>query len=164
MPKLVLRLHALPKATVAEPAAANHVVDLAARTRPAPTQPPLARWAGVVAASHDACLVLDAHGRLVSISPCAGELLGCGTEGVAGRPLLALLDLVDFHTGESGPEYAERVAPLAVLQEGIGLVRSLLRVRRPDGTIQTIDAAGGPLHDATGRLVGSLALFAAVGG
>ena len=163
MPKLVLRLHALPKGSITENGSPRHVVDLGGRARPAPTPTPLARWAGVVAASHDPCLVLDTHGRVVSISLPAGALLGCGTEGVAGRPFLTLVDLVDFHTGESKPEYAERVAPLAVLQEGIGLVRSLLRLRLPDGRVRTLDVAGSALHDSAGGTVGSLALFAALG-
>jgi PAS domain-containing protein len=163
MPNLLLRLRALPKGSITE-GLPGPIVDLEAPERPAPAASTLARWSGVAAAAHDACLVLDAHGRVLSLSAMAGSLLGCGTEGVAGRPLLELLDLVDFHTGESAPDYAVRVAPLAVLQEGAGLVRSLLRVRHPDGTVRTLDAAGGPLHEADGRLVGSVTLFAGLGG
>jgi PAS domain S-box-containing protein len=162
VPKLVLRLHTLPSAP-AEPVAPRHVVDLGGRARPAPTPTPLARWSTVVATSHDPCLLLDVHGHVVSVSAAAAELLGCGPEGVAGRPLLALIDLVDFDTGASAPDYARRVAPLAVLQDGVGLVRSLLRVRHADGSIRTVDAAGAPVHDGDGRLVGSVTLFAPLG-
>jgi len=162
MPKLVLRLHALP-AVRPEVVAPRHVVDLAGRARSAPTPTPLARWSGVVATAHDPCVLLDANGRVVSLSPTAADLLGCGIEAVAGRPLLTLIDLVDFDTGASAPDYALRVAPLAVLQAGAGLVRSLLRVRHADGTVRTVDAAGSPLHDADGGLIGSITLLAPLG-
>jgi PAS domain-containing protein len=164
MPKLVLPLHVLPPSPRPEPAPPRHVVDLGGRTRPAPTASPLARWSGVVATAHDPCLLLDRSGRVVSLSAAAGRLLGCGVEGVAGRPLLGLIDLVDFETGASAPDYAQRVAPLAVLEDGAGLVRSLLRVRHPDGVVRTIDAAGSPVHEADGRLIGSVTLLAPLGG
>jgi PAS domain-containing protein len=165
MPKLVLRLQALPSGTLKDSAAPRHVVDLGEHARPvAPTPTPLARWSRVTATSHDPCLLLDDQGRVVSISAAAGHLLGCGSEGVIGRHLLGLLDLLDFDTGASAPDYAQRVAPLAVLKEGAGLVRSLLRVRQLDDRPHTLDAAAAPLHDGDGRLVGSLTLFAPLGG
>jgi PAS domain-containing protein len=162
MVELVFRLHPLPSARPEVVPPPRHVVDLGHHGRPASTPTPLARWSVVVATAHDPCLLLDPHGRVVSLSSSAGELLGCGIDAVAGRPLLALIDLVDFDTGASAPDYAERVAPLAVLRDGVGLVRSLLRVRHSDG-VRTIDAAGSPLHDADGRLIGSLTLLASLG-
>jgi PAS domain S-box-containing protein len=165
MAKLVLRLRALPTGTPVDWAAPRHVVDLGQLRQPAaPTPTTLARWTRVTATSHDPCLLLDDQGRVVSLSASAGKLLGCGTEGVVGRALLPLLDLLDFDTGASAPDYAHRVAPLAVLKEGAGLVRSLLRVRHADGQAHTLDAAAAPLHDADGRLVGSITLFAVLGG
>ena len=164
MAKLVLRLQALPTGTVADAAAPRHVVDLVQpRAAPTPTPTTLARWSRVTATSHDPCLLLDDQGRVVSVSTTAGQLLGCGNDGVVGRHLLPLLHLLDFDTGASAPDYAHRVAPLAVLEEGAGLVRSLLRVRHPDGQVRTLDAAAAPLHDGEGRLVGSLTLFALLG-
>ena len=166
MAKLLFRLHSLPKGTLSDSATPRHVVDLGEHERPVATPTPttLARWSRVTATSHDPCLLLDAQGRVVSISPSAGALLGCGSDGIIGRQLLPLLDLLDFDTGASSPDYALRVAPLAVLKDGAGLVRSLLRVRHTDGQVHTLDAAGAPLHDAAGNLVGSLTLFAALGG
>ena len=161
MPKLVLRLHALPTGILRE--TPRHVVDLGGRPRSGPTSTPLARWSAVVASAADPCLLLDAHGRVVSLSGAAGELLGCGTEGVSGRAFLPLIDLLDFDTGARDPDYALRVAPLAVLQPEAGLVRSLLRLRHPDGTVRTVDAAGSPLHDAAGQLIGSITLFSPLG-
>jgi len=104
MPKLVLRLHALPAVRPEAVPPPRHVVDLAGLGRPAASPTPLARWCGVVATAQDPCLLLDAHGRVVSLSPAAGELLGCGIEATAGRPLLAVIDLVDFDTGASAPD------------------------------------------------------------
>lgn len=166
MPKLVLRLQALPKGSLGDSAAPRHIVDLGHGGRPAATPTPttLARWSRVTATSHDPCLLLDDQGRAVSVSATAGLLLGCAGDGVMGRHLLAILDLVDFDTGASAPDYALRVAPLAVLEHGAGLVRSLLRVRHADGQVRTLDAAAAPLHDADGRLVGSLTHFAPLGG
>ncbi|HET7310302.1 MAG TPA: PAS domain-containing protein [Mycobacteriales bacterium] len=166
MPKLVFRLRALPTETVTDSPPPRHVVDLLDRTRSSAVSTPttLARWSRVTATSHDPCVLLDDQGRVVSLSASAGRLLGCGTDGVAGRELLPLLNLLDFDTGASAPDYAHRLAPLAVLKEGAGLVRSLLRVRHADGEVHTLDAAAAPLHDADGRLVGSLTLFASLGG
>jgi PAS domain S-box-containing protein len=166
MPKLVLRLRALPTGTLRDSGPPN-VIDLGSRSRsaPAPTQEPtpLARWSSVVATASDPCLLLDAQGRVVTLSAAAGELLGCGTEGVSGRPFLPLIDLLDFDTGASSPDYAQRVAPVAVLLPGVGLVRSLLRLRHPDGAVRTVDAAGSPVHDDAGRLIGSITLFSPLG-
>lgn len=166
MPKLVLRLHALPTGTLTDSAKPRHVVDLGDRDRhgPAPTPTTLARWSRVTVTAHDPCLLLDAQGRVVSMSPSAGQLLGCDGDGVIGRHLLDLINLLDFDTGASAPAYAQRVAPLAVLEHGAGLVRNLMRLRHADGQVRTIDAAGAPLHDADGRLVGSLTLLARLGG
>jgi len=166
MPKLLLRLRALPNGTFADSAAPRHVVDLGhgGRAPAAPTPTTLARWSRVTVTSHDPVLLLDEQGRAVSMSVAAALLLGCGGDGVVGRHLLTILELVDFDTGASAPDYALRVAPLAVLEDGAGLVRSLLRVRHADGQVRTLDAAAAPLHDADGRLVGSLTHFAPLGG
>jgi PAS domain-containing protein len=162
MQTLLLRLQPLAQAQGPEIVAPRHVVDLGARPRSAST--PLARWSAVVAAAQDPCLLLDRQGRVISMSGEAGELLGCGSAGTVGRRLLDLIDLLDFDTGASEPDYAERVAPLAVLRPGTGLIRSLLRVRHPVGGVRTVDAAAAPLHDGEGHLIGSLTLFALLGG
>jgi hypothetical protein len=75
-----------------------------------------------------------------------------------------VLDLVDFDTGASRPDYAPRIAPLAVLSPGSGLMRSLLRVRHKDGTRLTVDASSAPLHDARGTTIASVTFLAPVRG
>jgi PAS domain-containing protein len=168
--KLILRLERLADAAAdgsaapgAEPAAprSHHVVDLGDHSRAPAASTPLARWIATVAAAHDPCLVLDTDAAVVSMSVSAAELLGC-TEGVIGRRLLDVVDVVDFDTGRSAPDYAPRVAPIAVLTTGTGLMRSLLRIRQRDGVTVTVDAAAAPIHDASGVTVGSFTFFAAV--
>ena len=117
-----------------------------------------------MAAAHDPCVVVDVQGQVLSLSASAAELLGCSDAGVIGRPFRDVVDLVDFETGSSNPDYAGRVAPLAVLTNANGLMRSLLRVRHRDGTRLTIDASSAPLHDVRGEIIGSLTFLAAVRG
>lgn len=162
MPKLILRLERLAASGGAAPS--RHVVDLGDHGRPPAAATPLARWSASVAAAHDPCLVVDAHGQVLSLSASAAELLGCSDAGVIGRPLLDVVDLVDFETGASAPDYSARIAPLAVLKTGNGLMRSLLRVRNADGSRLTVDASAAPLHDVRGEVIGSLTFFAAVRG
>lgn len=168
MPKLILRLE--PLAEDDGPAPTRHVVDLGDHGRAATTTTPLARWSASVASAHDPCLVIDPQGRVLSLSAAAAELLGCSDGGVIGRQLLDVIDVVDFESGGSSPEYATRVAPLAVLSagggggRGWGLMRSLLRVRHPDEQRVTVDASAAPLHDAHGDLIGSVTFLARVQG
>ena len=163
MTKLILRLERLQDAEAA-PAPARHVVDLGDHSRAAAASTPLARWIATVAAAHDPCLVLDDQGQVVSVSSSAAELLGCSDAGVIGRRLLDVIDPLDFETGSSSPDYAARIAPLAVLSAGSGLMRSLLRVRQHDGTPLTIDASAAPIHDVRGETVGSFTFLAPVRG
>jgi PAS domain S-box-containing protein len=157
-----MRLERLPGTDFPEPA--RHVVDLGERSRPPAASTPLARWSASVAAAHDPCLVLDAQGQVLSLSASAAELLGCSDAGVIGRPLVEVIELVDFETGTAAPDYATRIAPVAVLATGNGLMRSLLRVRHRDGSRLTIDASSAPLHDVQGEIIGSLTFLAAVRG
>jgi len=160
--KLILRLEHLAPAD--SPSADRHVVDLGENGRSAVASTPLARWSASVAAAHDPCLVVDAEGQVLSISASAAELLGCSDAGVIGRRLLDVIELVDFDTGAPQPDYAGRIAPIAVLTTGNGLTRSLVRVRHRDDTRVTIDASAAPLHDVRGQVIGSIAFLAAVRG
>lgn len=145
-------------------APARHVVDLGNADRAAVASTPLARWIAAVAAAHDACLVLDRDGQILSMSAGAADLLGCSDIGVIGRGLLDVVEVVDFDSGGLNPDYAARVAPLAVLTKGSGLMRSLMRVRRRDAARVTLDASSAPVHDGGGWTVGSITFFAPVEG
>lgn len=162
VPKLIMRLERLPGVT--PETSSRHVVDLGDHGRTPAASTPLARWSASVAAAHDPCIVVDAQGRVLSVSASAAELLGCSDAGVIGRSLVDVVDLVDFETGASRPDYSSRVAPLAVLTNANGLMRSLLRVRHRDGSLMTIDASSAPLHDVRGEIIGSLTFLAAVRG
>lgn len=171
MTKLILRLERLADDAADGSAAgldgagepALHVVDLGDHARAPVASTPLARWIATVAAAHDPCLVLDPDAQVLSMSVSAAELLGC-TEGVIGRRLLDVVEVIDFDTGRPAPDYAHRIAPVAVLNTGTGLMRSLMRIRQRDGMSVTVDAAAAPIHDATGTTVGSFTFFASVRG
>ena len=171
MTKLILRLERLADEAAdgsssvldGPPERPLHVVDLGDHGRAAVASTPLARWIATVAAAHDPCLVLDPHGQVLSMSVSAAELLGC-TEGVIGRKLLDVVEVIDFDTGRPAPDYAHRIAPVAVLHAGSGLMRSLMRIRQRDGMVVTVDASAAPIHDATGTTVGSFTFFAPVRG
>ena len=159
--KLIMRLAPLPEADAA-PAQSRHVVDLGSSGRAPIGSTPLSHWLTSINAANDPCALLDAAGRVLAMSPAAITLLGCADGGAVGRSLLDVVDVVDFDSGTSSPDYAARIAPIAVLSNAGGLMRSLLRVRNRDGVRVTVDAAAAPLHDARGRLVGSLTFFAPV--
>lgn len=169
MSQLILRLERLdgadaPQAPEAADGPGRHVVDLGNAHRAAVASTPLARWIAAVAAAHDACLVLDRDGQVLSMSAAAAELLGCSDIGVIGRGLLDVVEVVDFDSGGANPDYAARVAPLAVLTKGSGLMRSLMRVRRRDAARVTLDAASSPIHDRNRWTVGSITFLAPVEG
>jgi len=160
--KLIMRLERLATADSAL-AQMLHVVDLGSVDRAPAATTPLSHWLSAAAAAHDPCVLLDDAGRVLAISPAAVSLLGCSEGGLIGRNLLDVVDVVDFDSGTSSPDYAARIAPVAVLATGGGgLMRSLMRVRHRDGERVTIDAAAVPLHDDRGRLVGSLTFLAPV--
>jgi PAS domain S-box-containing protein len=119
----------------------------------------LAGWQAAAESSSDACLLLDARGAVVSASPAAIDALGAAGQPVRGRRLLDVIDVVDLDTGASHPDYAVRITPLATLG-GRGLMRSLMRLRCPDGSLVTLDSTSAPLHDADGETIGSISFFA----
>lgn len=154
MPRLILRLEPL------QAQAAPPVIDLEAATRSnGAKNATLSRWSAAAAAAQDGCLVLDAEGRVVSLSAQAAELLGCSDRGIIGRPLLDVITLIDFDSGDTEPPYADRVAPLAVLVGGAA-VHSLMRLRHPDDARATLDVCSVALHAPGGRVVGSLSFLA----
>jgi PAS domain S-box-containing protein len=169
VPSLILRLESLGDELSAElpsDVTSPRMVDVSDTAAPpvasavsAASAHPLAHWQAAVETASDACLVLDALGAVVSVSPAAVDALGCADDKVRGRKLLDVIDVVDLDTGASHPDYAVRITPLATLG-GRGLMRSLMRLRRPDGTLTTLDSTSAPLHDADGETIGSVSFFA----
>lgn len=166
MPSLIIRLEPLPgsdrdsNGSTPPPVPLRPVADVAEHENGNATTP-LARWSAAAAAAHDACLILDTDGAIVSISAAAAELLGCSNNAVIGRRLLDVIDVVDLETSAPHPDYASLITPLAVLT-GRGLMRSLLRVRHSSGSLITVDTASAPVHDAAGDTVGSVSFLAAI--
>jgi PAS domain S-box-containing protein len=171
VPSLILRLESLDDSVepdvdpddVGSDAAADPAlpgqVDIRDGAEGAAMPHPLARWQAAVESAGDACLVLDARGSVVSASPAAVQALGCSDRPVRGRRLLDVIDVVDLDSGASHPDYAVRITPLATLG-GRGLMRSLMRLRHPDGTLVTLDSTSAPLHDDDGETIGSVSFFA----
>lgn len=117
-------------------------------------------WFDAVNDAEEPCLMLDAGGVMLGVSPPCVELLGAkSADDLLGRGLLEdVIDLVDFTAaGErlQDPQL-ERLPPLLALSSG-ALARGLLRIR-VDDVVQTLDAVSTPLR-AHGQLVGSLTFF-----
>jgi PAS domain-containing protein len=122
----------------------------------------LTPWTKLVEDSLEACFVLDPSGSVAAASAAASELLGeYGPDQVVGHHLLDVVDLVDFHGGTAGAAYADRLAPLLVLA-GDTLSRGLLRVRFADGSTRTLDCVAAPLHDADGKVAGTIAFLMSI--
>jgi PAS domain-containing protein len=134
--------------------AVRRVVDLTSAERQF-NATTLNRWSAAVAASYDACFVIDTNGIVISASVDAAELLGVADGMVIGRHILDVVTLVDLESGAPNPDYAPRITPLVVL-EAPGLARSIMRVRRQDRSIATLDTSSAPIHDSHGDLLGSV--------
>ena len=149
MASLLLRLRPLPGVAIRLP-----------DTRPdAARAGALETWSAVVASTDsDACLVLDAMGAVRAVSAPAARLLGCTVQELHGRTLLDVLHLVDFDEQDLPGDYADRLGPLVVLRSR-GLMRGLVRIRRPDGMLATFDCTSAPVHDDDGGVIGSVSFL-----
>jgi PAS domain-containing protein len=139
---------------------ARRIVDIAGQERQS-TATSLSRWSAAVAASHDACFVIDVSCAVVSVSLACVDLLGFGDAAIIGQSILDVLNLVDLESGAPQPEYAARIPPLVVL-DGPGLARSIIRIRHEDDAIVTLDTSSAPIHDASGQLVGSITFLSPI--
>jgi hypothetical protein len=122
------------------------------------------RWAGTVAVADEPCLIIDATGAIVAVSPSGSELLGLGMPADAiGTRLTAALHLIDFTAG-AGPleePEAEKIPPLLAVRSE-RLTRGLLRVLPDaDKAPLTVDAVSTPLL-AGDRVAGSLTFLSPV--
>jgi PAS domain-containing protein len=117
-------------------------------------------WLDAVSDADEPCLMLDAGGVMLGVSPSCVELLGAeSADELLGRGLLEdVIDLVDFTAARERLQDAqlERLPPLLALASG-ALARGLLRIRSGD-SVRTLDAISTPLR-AHGQLVGSLTFF-----
>lgn len=125
---------------------------------------PLSAWANAVSDSSEPCVLLDTTAAVVAASPTFGELVRVPVAELVGVPLFeTVLTVLDFNAGAPVPaEELSRVPPLVALSAG-ALARSLLRVRRRDGTSLTLDAVSSPLHGSPdGGIRGSVTFLHAI--
>jgi PAS domain-containing protein len=122
------------------------------------------RWADTVAVADEPCLIVDAGGSILAVSPSCSELLGLGHPADAiGKRLTATLQLIDFTAG-AGPledPEAENIPPLlAVRSERLarGVMRVVPSAEKPP---LTVDAISTPLL-AGERVAGSLTFLSPV--
>lgn len=123
-------------------------------SEPVGSRGPLAAWAAAVRSASEPCVLLDTEAAVAAASAAFAELVGVPLAQLAGVRLFdTVLVVLDFNGGLPVPvEEVSRVPPLLALSAG-ALARSLLRVRRPDGTCLTLDAVSSPLHAASASVV-----------
>jgi hypothetical protein len=155
---------------VVEPASTGPVAaTVPATTAPTPTSIPRtldldahrpqgrSAWLLAVRTSAEACLLLDADGRICAASSAAGKLIGGVTDAI-GAKFADLVSSVDFTSGAAPDLEPERsMPPLRALATG-GMARGLMRVRVSDGTLVTYDVVAVPLE----RQQAVLAFFVSV--
>jgi hypothetical protein len=122
-------------------------------------------WAQPVSIATEPCLLVDAAGVVIAVSPGCEQLLGIDPGDALGRSLVGgVLRLLDFGPGLSdlSPWEADKVPPRLAAKTG-GLARGLMRIVGPGGTPRTVDAISVPLRDsATAPVAGSLTFCALV--
>lgn len=111
----------------------------------------LVHWAATVRGADEACLLLDATGRVVALSAATAALLAVERGAAVGWPLVELVTALDFTAAAAPQADLERtLPPLRALRGGHG--RGLLRLRRADGGLSTYDVVSVPIHGAAGSL------------
>lgn len=121
-------------------------------------------WAYAVGLAREPCLLLDAKGLIVAVSPGCAALLGIDAAEALNRPLVdGVLRFLDFNavSGDLPNWDVNKIPPLLAIASQ-GLARGLLRVSGVDGTTSTVDAISAPLRDGD-DVVGSLTFLASVG-
>lgn len=118
---------------------------------PTPAYGALEAWAVAVRGAAEACVLLDGDAKVVAASSTFSALTGVPAGQLVGDGLFdTVLEVLDFGAGHPvGVDELARVPPLLALTAD-ALARSLLRVRRRDGSCVTVDAVSSPLHAATG--------------
>jgi PAS domain-containing protein len=120
-------------------------------------------WGAAVEVAGEPCLLVDAAGKVVAVSPGCQELFGLDPAQVLRRRLVdGVLRLLDFTAvaAELPAREAEKIPPLVAIASG-GLARGLLKVPDEAGTPRTVDAVSAPLRDGP-LVVGSITYFALV--
>jgi PAS domain S-box-containing protein len=103
----------------------------------------------------DAVVSTDAEGRVVFLNPVAESLTGWPQAEAAGRPLEAVLRLVNEDTRQPAENPALRAIRLGAV---VGLPDRTLLVAR-DGAERPIEDRAAPIFDEFGRAAGAVMVF-----
>jgi PAS domain-containing protein len=128
---------------------------------PLPPADPMKRWADAVVDAVEPCVVIDAAGQVVAMSPSCQRMFGLA-EPPVGQPLHGgVLHLVDFsdERGALTDNEVGKIPPLLSLRSG-RLARGLIRATCAD-TACTLDAIATPIGEQ-GAVIGSLTFFSRV--
>jgi hypothetical protein len=120
-------------------------------------------WSYPVSVAAEPCLLVDAFGVVIAVSPGCAPLLGVSPQAAVGRRLVGgVLHLLDFSgvVSDLPAAEADKIPPVQAATTG-GLARHLIRVQGADGLPHTVDAVSVPLRDGV-AVVGSLTFFASV--
>jgi PAS domain-containing protein len=119
------------------------------------------RWASVVLAATEPCLIINNEGKIAAVSPSCSDLLGLDKPAEAiGQKLIGAILLIDFTANAGALEEPEagNIPPLLSLRSE-RLARGLMRVvPEPGQTPVTVDAIATPLVDGE-TVLGSLTFF-----
>jgi diguanylate cyclase (GGDEF)-like protein/PAS domain S-box-containing protein len=102
----------------------------------------------------DAVIACDRDRRITHMNPVACEMTGWPLAEALGLVLDRVVDLIDFDDGHSQLKKFH-------IEDSIASHKSQnpLGVRRPDGSICTVDASSAPIHDRDGNLTGGVLVF-----
>ena len=100
----------------------------------------------------DAVITADRSGRVGLVNRATESLLGVKAEGVVGRPIDELVQLVDEHTREP----LESPFDDAFTACRVATVGGEPAVRTRDGGLRAVDASAMPILDGDGTLVGGV--------
>lgn len=103
----------------------------------------------------DAVISTDEHGCIQLMNPVAEALTGYPLSEALGRPIQAVLQLVN----EATKQWSENPV-VRVIREGVilGLANHTLLIAR-DGTRIPIDDSAAPIRDASGQVIGAIIVF-----
>lgn len=147
--------HPVPEAAAPTSAPAQSAVD------PDRLTDPLAHWVRAVASAIEPCLVIDADGVIVAMSPSCVELMSLTSSPVGADLRKGPIRLIDFSAdgGKLSKSEVDKVPPVLAVSSG-RLARGLIRVRCGEAVV-TLDAIATPIGH-TRSVAGSLTFFSPV--
>ena len=130
----------------------------AAEKQPEPNLSPatVMTWYQVtLSAIGDAVLTTDPEGRITYMNPVAESLTGWAAAEAHGRPLEAVLRIVNEETRRAVEQPVRRVIETGLVR---GMANHTLLIAR-DGSERPIDDSAAPVRDAAGALIGTVMVF-----